>query len=447
MLSVRNAILASVLIFVLSMIFSVVSLTHPPDSDGKGRDTYGTRRDGYRGLFDTLSELEIPTERGLHPPHPIANDGTIVLLEPDLSIAAREPTYLKRLLGWVTDGGRIVVSTRRTAPRPEPFSMKADRLEDPDLISILDLPQIEISRRSLTSGELRSERSEDDDELEFRHFESAIRGTWNSEEPTEPVVRQATAQGTLSNNEWPIRQLAVLGDEISTITFSEEAATGSLAVQSADSRQELNVAASFARGKGEIVVVAEPTLFENRQLAMADNSVFAGMLLAANGGPILFDEFYHGLSVRGNFLYLLTQPGYLAIVLGILLVSALAIWREAIFLGPPMPDVVIRRRDVGEYIIAMGALFSRGGRARHFVVGGVRDGVLRELCRECSMPLETHDVGLVSRAISRTNPPRAEKVVGAFREVDRELASQRRWSEADAVTAMRRLTACLSMKM
>ena len=70
---------------------------------------------------------------------------------------------------------------------------------------------------------------------------------------------------------------------------------------------------SFARGKGEIVIVSDPRLLANALLAKADNSVLAVNLLAPHGETVVLDEFYHGLSVRGNALYLFTRPGYAAV--------------------------------------------------------------------------------------------------------------------------------------
>ena len=127
-------------------------------------------------------------------------------------------------------------------------------------------------------------------------------------------------------------------------------------------------------------------------LAKADNSVLAARLLAPKGRASSFDEFYHGLAVRGNPLYLLTRPGFAAVTLGILLGVGVWTWRQAVFLGPPLVDPEPSRRDIGEYIDAMGDFFRRGPGHRRFLVREVRDGVLQQLCQELKLPPDKLDV-------------------------------------------------------
>ena len=68
MLSVRNAIISASLLFVMSLGFTVLNMMQSPDSEGYGTDSFGTRGLGYRGMFETLDELNIPVSRQFAPP-------------------------------------------------------------------------------------------------------------------------------------------------------------------------------------------------------------------------------------------------------------------------------------------------------------------------------------------------------------------------------------------
>ena len=68
MLTARNFVVLTIVIAVVSLGWACFEMAAPPDSGGLGRDSYGTRAHGQRGLFEILSELGIPVERILAPP-------------------------------------------------------------------------------------------------------------------------------------------------------------------------------------------------------------------------------------------------------------------------------------------------------------------------------------------------------------------------------------------
>ena len=63
MLSVRNAILAALVLLLIVFIGGAVNLTGEPDSGGAAADSYGTHRDGYRATVELLAEFGVPVER------------------------------------------------------------------------------------------------------------------------------------------------------------------------------------------------------------------------------------------------------------------------------------------------------------------------------------------------------------------------------------------------
>lgn len=438
--SVRSIVLLSFLIFVLSLAAACLSLLREPDSDGAGRDSYGTKRNGYRGLLEVLTELGIPAERRLTPPEPGGPNSTVLLLQPDPDLAGFEPTYLHALLPWVEQGGRIVLVTREVESPWRKAGAGRSETPLPTLFDTLGLGEAKLSRRSIHSGETVSDPLEKQLRGTPPDFVREVLSNTNAE----PVTRPVTVEGTLLPANLSVASLAIPASELGTLDPGDLPTSGTLRCRIGMDEEERILVAAFPRGKGSIVVVAEPALLNNRLLALEDNSLLAAGLVSPEGQPVVFDEFFHGLSVRGNSLFLMTRPGYAALALGLLLVTGLFVWREAIALGPPLPDPVIQRRDIGEYVHAMGQFLAGGSGARLQLVEELRNGVLRELCKEFSLPEESGHPELVAGLAARRNPRRGDRIETTFREIDTLLASHPSWSDAQTLEAMRRLTACLS---
>lgn len=450
--SVRSLILLTVMIAIVSLIGATLSLLRPPDSGGRRRDTFGVERGGFRGLHDVLTELGIPVRRQIAPPggdRPESSEPasrgpreTFVLLQPDLDLTGTEPAYLQRLLPWVESGGRLVVATGRLEPERTSFqAAMRGGTHRPTIFETLGLPDALLIRRPSVSGSAPPRESDDNKDNPFR---TVFREAWNRESPTFAPL-QVQAEGTLSRERAGLLETWLPAGDVGTLDLRNPTA-GRLLMRLPEQKKDSVLAAEIPRGEGSIVLLAEPSLLENQVLARGDNAVLAARLLAPEGQTVIFDEFYHGLSVRGNALYLLTRPGYLALVLGLLLTTGLVVWREAIFLGPPLADPVRERRDLAEYLSAMGRFFSVGRGTGRFLVQELRDGVLRELSRELSLPPEKQDAELVSEILARHQPARSQRVRQVFRDVDDRLASgsRGRWSQAQTVEVMRRLTGCLS---
>lgn len=433
--SVRSLILLSVLILVVSIAASSRSLLQAPDSDGMGRDSYGTRGYGFRAVFEVLDELDVPVRRGLAAPTPDPTINTLVLLAPNQPLCEREPAYLTSLLPWIDRGGRLIIAVGFVGRfERELREQQADHseIENKSLWEVLELPDV-----SMTFVHTLPEGAWEDEDSIAEEF---LEGFADNNAPSRVVPVEHS--GTLAEPLRSIEQLALPGDEQVYLDWETTEPAGTLSIPNAEDDDRV-IAAAFPRGQGRIVVVANASIFSNRLLAQADNSLLAVWLFSPQGQAVHFDEFYHGLGVRGNPLILLTQPGYGSLALGLLLFVCLASWREAVLLGPPLPDEQQSRRDIGEYIAAMGQFLSAGRSSRPFLVQRFRDGILRELSVELALPPETQNVEIVVAAVSRTNARRAESIKQAFAEVDATLKSRRRWTKFQTLDSMRRLRACL----
>jgi hypothetical protein len=166
-------------------------------------------------------------------------------------------------------------------------------------------------------------------------------------------------------------------------------------------------------------------------------------LLSPEGGPVAIDEHFHGLSIRGNSLYVLTRPGFAAIAVGVVAAAAVGAWRTSVSLGPPVETAAKPRRDLREYVEAMGRLLTRGTDSRAFLLGEVRQGTLEELGRRLRLPSLTPSPAAVAAAIARRDRPRAERFTAAIDAIDQRLASRRRLGAKETTQLMNEVTRCL----
>jgi hypothetical protein len=445
LLSARNLILASAAVLVLSVLGMCISMLRPVDSGGLARDTYGTRAGGYRALVEILQELGVNASRSVSPPQPDANDRkTLVLLDPNPRLVAVGPKYAQSMRKWIETGGRVVV-TPSTSNRDSSGTSESSANDDrpTDILQALGVDdQVSVgtgadgnAEADFTDGR-EAERDDDSSNNDW--------SPWNGQPAEPPRQTRVLLTGSLEPLKEDIREIALPGDETSMLIAKPEDLAGSITYANPDNKEDRHLlVAVLKRGAGEIVVVADPAIVSNELIARADNSVLAVHLLSPHGNAVVFDEFYHGLAVRGNPFYLLTRPGFAAATVGLLAIVGTLAWRLAVFLGPPLDDPKATRRDIGEYVNAMAAFFSRGRDSRRFIVQEVRDGVLRQVCREMRLPMDTLDVETITSALARHDRKRAERLAAVMREVDAGLAASREFPRSNYLPVMQRLASCL----
>jgi hypothetical protein len=459
MLSARNFVAITLVIAVVSLAWACRELAQPPDSGGLGGDSYGTRVQGLRGLFEILADLGVPVERALAPPTAVVGrEVTVVLWKPQADLVQVEPAYLRTLARWVENGGRVVVApdARPAASRPtgmpgrRPSTAESTVLGELGLATVsvrmIDLkssekgPEVDPSGRS--SGDLASEtatnrdKSENDD---LRRIRELLTGTARSI-TTRGVNVKAT--GELSNLRGLVGMIEVPEEKLQVLGVGESVPNGTITFEGPGGGEQV-LAAVYHRGKGEVVVVASPAIAENRLIAKHDNSVLAVHLLAAPGRPVVFDEFYHGLTIRGNPLWLFTQRGYAATTLCLLTLIGLWIWREAVFLGPPLAPEARSRRSIGEYVDAMARFLNRGGSSQAFLLREVRSGVLRAVREELHLPPSRDQVDELAAVLTRRDPRRARELIEAVGAVDAALSRNVVLRESVAVDLFKRMSHCL----
>ena len=412
MLSARNAVIAALIVFALSMISGTVSLMGPPDSDGAAADSYGTGRDGYRAVFELLSAFQIPVERRIEPPTselPVST--TLILWMPHADLVANEPAYLERLLPWVERGGRLVVAVQPPSRNWLTNVMQANSPDAKrDIWTTLMLPGVHSIAISL------SETSED------QSRRSAV-----DPEPDPDTARHEEIRRGLEES-MGLHPVQATRGVIECVRPNGAA---------------WKVAASFERGQGEIVVVGEPMLLMNASLAQGDNSSLAFDLLVSGARSVVFDEFYHGLSVRGNPLWLLTKSSYAVVTIALVGLLGLQLWRLGVLLGPPLGAPTKTRRTIIEYIDAMARFLSRARGSRRFLLSEVRGGVLHAVGERLGMPPGQHHPDEIAARLSRRSPREADEFRDVMRRLDAGLVSGSATSESEAIRLMQRISRCL----
>jgi hypothetical protein len=449
LLTARNAVVVVSVVLAISLLWQCAQMLRPNDSGGMARDSYGTRGDGFRGLYEILSELHVSVSRGLAPPTVNGEKArTVALLGPDPQLVLFEPKYLKSLLSWVDAGGRLVVApaqVRHKDHHDEDDGILGERdilklLEVNDTVTLQDEPPSDAVVKERESNSRDSQRSGS-----WQTRDYVPEDVWDAWTYSKPPPRELHVEvtGSLANLASDVRKIAAPSTEFGVLTLGNKKPVGALQIKNDANDDESLLVAVVPRGKGEIIVVSDPELLSNGLIARVDNSVLAAHVLAPQGQAVDFDEYYHGLAVRGNPLYLLTRPGFAATAAAILLVIGIVAWRAAVFLGPPLPDVRQSRRDIQEYVQAMGAFFCRGPGHRHFLISEVRDGVLREICEQLRLPPHTTNVDTIVAALSRRSPDRANTLRKVVADVDGLLAQAGEFPKSVFLSSVQRLAGCL----
>lgn len=435
MLTTRNVVTLVIAVSVISLVSACVSLIGSPTSGVTGRDSFGTHAYGYRGLFETLEALHVPVERELVPPDGLARrELTLAIFEPDPVIVTSEPAYLHRVAAWVEAGGTVVVAPVIGKPRRATWPLQ-------DWPPTSPLEELSLSQIDTDVFHARSEVITDDDDADespqkSKKAESATAGRSAREiadqvldlavgqAPDIPVsFVKATVDGDLSAQFPRGLELAVPAKGLHVITeLGRLKGSHVRAILEAGGEPQI-LAALYPRVRGSIAVVADARLAQNLLVWRGDNAVLMAHLLADPRHPVVFDEFYHGRTVRSNPLWLATRFPYNALALTTLGVTLLVGWRAARTLGPPIPRRVPSRRTLAEYIEAMARLLNRSRRPVPYLLNELRQGLLWRVRRELNQPPGLQDTGKLLQLLSRRDPLLADRLKDALEAIDQSLRS------------------------
>jgi hypothetical protein len=470
MLTTRNVLFVVILVVLISLVSACISLLGSPTGGVTGRDSYGTHFYGFRGLFETLDALGVPVERELVPPDGLlSRDITLAIVEPDPVIVTTEPAYLHAVAKWVENGGSVVVAPAVSKPARMTWPLQEWPPRNP--LEELSLSQVE--------SEIYHRRGEDaDDEADVETPADASddavenspqkqsqkkkkpgkRSLWSKRPGLQPALDFALGQSSdvlvsivhaTGDGEFAVRfpqglELAVPTKGPRVITELEKIAGSHVrAVLEPGGRPQI-LAAIYPLGRGKIVVLSDARFAQNALLGRDDNAVLVAHLLADPRRPVVFDEFYHGRTVRSNPLWLATRFPYNALALSVLGTTLLVGWRAARVLGPPLPRRVRSRRTLAEYIDAMSRLLNRSRQPVPYLIGELRHGLLWRIRRELGLPPGREDVNKLLQVLARRDPPLADGLRQALQALDQTLQSPSPRS-ADVTATLLKVSRCASV--
>jgi hypothetical protein len=183
--------------------------------------------------------------------------------------------------------------------------------------------------------------------------------------------------------------------------------------------------------EGRVIAIAAPEVLCNGWLEFADNGRFAADLLSLTPGPVVFDEYHHGLGAAG------AGGDWTGGPLGIgLLWAVLAIFLGLLLRGRAFgPRIRLSRpfgRSAAEYAGAVGHLLHQAG-GRGVVLRVLSEATRRSLAARLGL---AGDVPLAR--LDEVMARRAPEVAESYREAQAEAAAGGR-SEQALLAAARRL--------
>jgi hypothetical protein len=168
------------------------------------------------------------------------------------------------------------------------------------------------------------------------------------------------------------------------------------------------------RGKGRIIVAADPSLLTLRGLKRGDNLRFLVNLAAlhAGDGRVYFDEYHHGLRSGGGFWGYMHYHGQQWILPALGAVLAIAAWGVGLRLGRPVNIPEEKRADAVDYASALARIYERTGAQRMIAATLCRD-FLAVMTRHLRLPRTALPAEILS-AWRRHNPARDSQELEAL---------------------------------
>lgn len=474
MLTPRNVISLTVSIAVLSILWSCLMLLRPPDSEGMRGDSFGTYSHGYRALYDTLKEVGVPVRRSIGPPAPSSlRQSVLVFWNPSHEIVQIEQKWLQDVGDWVRGGGHAVVASQpnvagilaRAAEKVDEEEGKkkrrlgrlaggGDALPSQSLSELLGIPGVTVSHKrdtpklpvpvpTVPSQPEQAPSVTPPEKFERPEFGDVLREVFGGGPQLALRQHSIRATGTMQTLANGSNSISLPEGELNEVHTASLTPSGEVFARS-DDGDDVRIAARFDVGQGAVTVLGTPAMISNSNLGSSDNVLLAARLLADGDRELVFDEFYHGLTFRGNAMWLFANRTYGSVTLALLLAIGLLVWRSAVILGDPLAEGSVSRRSVKEHVEAMARFLCEGRGHTAWILPRVRDGLLWHLRHEHGLPPEKHSDESLLAAVERRDPERAAELTEALAAINEHLHAGSAGTPKTSVTLLQRMTACLS---
>ena len=394
--STAEGVLAIALAIAVIAAAVVLGSDHSGEADLRS-STWVSQQRGARALFLVMESLGLDPVRVVDPPRADApTDRTIVLLAPSWPVTKPETAAL---LDWVERGGRLVVVNAPSVPPA--LSVDVDALLTPLGLESRPAGGAALAVKVADESLARAAR-------EVRWPARLVLGPIASRSPAtppDPGVMPVPETPDPPTPPPPVAQKpprdARAGDAVDLVTNSE----GTLATR-------------VPFGAGEVVAVADESIFANDRLDEGDNAVLAIALVGGRPGGTSFDEYHHGFTPTGTRAGLLERIGALLVGTWIgraLLVLGLAglvyAGGAGIRLGAPLPEPAEPRRSMREHADALGRLLD-GAKASRESLTILVDGVRRTVATRIGLSPAATPADLCER-LGRSAAPDAAELAAA----------------------------------
>ncbi|HVG28561.1 MAG TPA: DUF4350 domain-containing protein [Pyrinomonadaceae bacterium] len=165
--------------------------------------------------------------------------------------------------------------------------------------------------------------------------------------------------------------------------------------------------AEFTRGRGRVVVLADPFIVANNGISRADNLQLATNIIAGGGGLIAFDEYHQGRGETHNQLitYFAGTPVIAMFAQGFL-IAAVVVWSRGRRFARPLPAPRPDRRSKLEFVASMAELQQRA-RAFDLALENIYSRTRRALARYGGADLAAPPEEIAAAVSARSGTDRA----------------------------------------
>jgi hypothetical protein len=333
--------------------------------------SYSPSPNGTMALYELLEACGIPTERYLQGEYHYPKDGVVVLTDqsmPDPTVLLGGGLDAKALSLWLADGGRMVLLA-------SPQSLNATALMK-ELTEQADSPLFK-HNFGYPSADLQAvHRAAGTQSVRVKHVRPGTPGTT-------AVAREARQGEVYSFPDDALPLFAGIEEIEAARPDYEGLGFGAPLLRLVDPPSSLVLWTPV--GQGELLWVLIPEVATNAWIARADNNRLLLNLLAyaSRGGPVYFDEYFHGYREQGpNVVALLTGTAGGQLMLAFVALLVIAFAGSAIAPARYVPDPIPARRQAREMVLAQAGLYQRAGLRRpiaELLVDGLRQDLRQRL--------------------------------------------------------------------
>ncbi len=392
----RKLTIAVTLLALALMVWAFYLLAEVATRGGDASPVYSTRRHdpyGTAAIYDLLRQRGIPVRTLERSRLESTDHGVLVQVLSDDDNVETGGSSLRpdELINWMTEGNTVIQFSRQTTSLMKqagaPPAVNADSFGP---------------FQSAAAHEIHGLPPD-------RHPGFLVTVGWNSEHQTQPDTNAAKDS---SDDGWasPPSRMISLRSPMLLVPVTDSRWRTLAGTRQGTYAGELRV------GRGKLIIIGAPTPILNHSLLENDNLEVVLSLIGS--GPVIMDEWSHGIGHGGTIMEMLRRIGLLPVLLQLVFVIALYTWSTRGH-RPQEIDDPPRLRSSVEQIETLGHLYSQSLKteaAHTLVTQAVRKRMAKALrCRPA-------DVEKRAAQLPPALAAQAQEISDALRQTERESA-------------------------